>query len=177
MALPDAALPAADDAPGLAWHADSAEGASRRLGVDQASGLSDEEAAARLARHGPNRLTERPGKPAWRRFAAQLGQPLVLVLIAAGLDGFWRGEGYAGATVVTGLGVIFLLGNLGIMALTAWNLLLRLWPVLLIAFGLDMALGHDRPWAAAAGRQAPRHPPAAFVTPTAARLGEAGLPP
>jgi len=85
MALPDAALPAADDAPGLAWHADSAEGASRRLGVDQASGLADAEAAARLARHGPNRLTARPGKPAWRRFAAQLGQPLVLVLIAAGV--------------------------------------------------------------------------------------------
>jgi len=85
MALPDAALPAADDAPGLAWHADSADAAARRLGVDHAAGLADAEAAARLARHGPNRLTERPGKPAWRRFAAQLGQPLVLVLIAAGV--------------------------------------------------------------------------------------------
>jgi len=85
MALPDAALPAADDASGLAWHADSAEGASRRLGVDHASGLADGEAAARLARHGLNRLTERPGKPAWQRFTAQLGQPLVLVLIAAGV--------------------------------------------------------------------------------------------
>ena len=85
MALPDAALPAADDAPELAWHADSAEGAARRLGVDHAAGLSEGEAAARLARHGPNRLSERPGKPAWRRFAAQLGQPLILVLIAAGM--------------------------------------------------------------------------------------------
>ena len=85
MALPDPAISTADDASTVAWHAQTAEAASQRLGVDHAAGLADDEAAARLTRHGPNRLTERPGKPAWRRFAAQLGQPLVLVLIAAGL--------------------------------------------------------------------------------------------
>ncbi|MFZ2971902.1 MAG: cation-transporting P-type ATPase [Ferribacterium limneticum] len=85
MALPDAALPAADDAPDLAWHADTAEAAAQRLDVDHATGLADNEAATRLSRHGHNRLTERPGKPAWRRFAAQLGQPLVIVLIGAGI--------------------------------------------------------------------------------------------
>jgi hypothetical protein len=74
-----------------------------------------------------------------------------LLLIAAGLDGFWRGEGYAGATVVTGLGVIFLLSNLGYMAFTAWDLILRLWPVILVAVGLDIILGHRRPWSAAIG--------------------------
>lgn len=84
MALPDPAIPAPDVAP-LAWHADSAESAARRLGVDSTHGLSDDEAAIRLSRHGLNRLTETPGKPAWRRFAAQLAQPLVLVLIAAGM--------------------------------------------------------------------------------------------
>ena len=84
MALPDPAIPAPDVAP-LAWHADSAESAARRLGVDSVHGLSDDEAAIRLSRHGPNCLTETPGKPAWRRFAAQLAQPLVLVLIAAGV--------------------------------------------------------------------------------------------
>ncbi|WP_295005208.1 HAD-IC family P-type ATPase [uncultured Dechloromonas sp.] len=67
-----------------AWHARSAASAAQEMGVDGAQGLSEAEAAARLARHGPNRLSERPGKPAWRRFAAQLGQPLVLVLLAAG---------------------------------------------------------------------------------------------
>ncbi len=85
MALPDSPLPPADDAPELAWHAHSADSAARRLGVDHATGLGDDEAATRLARHGPNQLTERPGKPAWRRFAAQLGQPLVIVLIGAGM--------------------------------------------------------------------------------------------
>jgi hypothetical protein len=74
-----------------------------------------------------------------------------LLLIVAGLDGFWRGEGYAGATVVTGLGVIFLLGNLGYLSFTAWDLILRLWPVLLVAIGLDILLGRNRPWSAAVG--------------------------
>ena len=93
MALPDPALPDADSAPPLAWHADTADNASRRLGVDHAAGLDDGEAAERLRQHGPNRLTERPGKPAWRRFAAQLAQPLVLVLIAAGAVTAGLGEG------------------------------------------------------------------------------------
>ena len=84
MALPDASLPDAERPAPLAWHAHSAESAARQLAVDCASGLDEAEAAARLDRHGANRLTERPGKPAWQRFLAQLTQPLVLVLIAAG---------------------------------------------------------------------------------------------
>jgi hypothetical protein len=74
-----------------------------------------------------------------------------LLLIAAGLDGFWRGQGYAGATVVTGLGVIFLMGNLGYLSFTAWDLILRLWPIFLVALGLDIILGRQRPWSAALG--------------------------
>ncbi len=84
MALPDPALPHAERPASLAWHAQSTESVARQLGVDCASGLDEAEAAARLDRHGANRLTERPGKPAWQRFLAQLTQPLVLVLIAAG---------------------------------------------------------------------------------------------
>ncbi|MDE2440346.1 MAG: cation-transporting P-type ATPase [Betaproteobacteria bacterium] len=75
-----------------AWHAHTADSATQRLGVDSRLGLSDEEAACRLDRHGPNRLTERPGKAAWRRFAAQLTQPLVIVLIAAGVVTAGLGE-------------------------------------------------------------------------------------
>ena len=85
MAFPDPAISSADFAPGIAWHADSAEAAARRLTVDSATGLTEDEAAARLAKHGPNCLTEIPGMPAWRRFAAQLTEPLVLVLIASGV--------------------------------------------------------------------------------------------
>lgn len=74
-----------------------------------------------------------------------------VILIAAGLDGFWRGEGYTGATVVTGLGVLFLLGNLGYLTLSAWDLILRLWPLIIVAVGLDLLLGKRRPWSAIAG--------------------------
>ncbi len=74
-----------------------------------------------------------------------------VILIAAGLDGYWRGEGYTGATVVTGLGVLFLLGNLGYLTLSAWDLILRLWPLIIVAVGLDLLIGKRRPWSALAG--------------------------
>lgn len=74
-----------------------------------------------------------------------------VLLIAAGLDGFWRGEGYAGATVVTGLGVLFLLGNLGYLTLSAWDLILRLWPLFIVAVGLDLLIGKREAWSAIAG--------------------------
>ena len=74
-----------------------------------------------------------------------------VILIAAGLDGFWKGEGYTGATVVTGLGVLFLLGNLGYLTLSTWDLILRLWPLIIVAIGLDLLIGKRRPWSAVAG--------------------------
>ncbi len=74
-----------------------------------------------------------------------------VLLVAAGLDGFWRGDGYAGATVVTGLGVIFLMGNLGYLAPTAWDLVLRLWPLFLVALGLDIIIGRRQRWSALIG--------------------------
>jgi cation-transporting ATPase F len=102
MALPDPAVPPADDASPVAWHALTADAAARRQEVDWATGLSAGEAAGRLARHGPNRLTQAPGKPAWKRFAGQLGQPLVLVLIAAGLVTSMLGE-WVDASVIFGV--------------------------------------------------------------------------
>jgi len=102
MALPDPALPAADDPSALAWHAEPVDAVETRLAVDCASGLGDAEVAARLVRYGPNRLTETPGKPAWRRFADQLMQPLVLVLIAAGVVTAALGE-WVDAGVIFGV--------------------------------------------------------------------------
>ena len=74
-----------------------------------------------------------------------------VILIAAGLDGFWRGEGYTGATVVTGLGVLFLWANLGHLTISIWDLVLRLWPLIIVAVGLDLLIGKRRPWSAIAG--------------------------
>ncbi len=111
MALPDPAISAPDDASTVGdWHARLAEQVARHLGVEPAHGLSDEEARVRLERHGPNRLRERPGKPAWRRFAEQLCQPLVLVLIAAGVITGALGE-WVDAGVI--LGVVLVNATIG----------------------------------------------------------------
>lgn len=48
-----------------------------------ASGLSDREAARRLAEHGPNVVGGAPVTPLWRRVALRLRDPLIMVLLAA----------------------------------------------------------------------------------------------
>ena len=44
------------------------------------------------------------------------------------------------------LGIAFLLNNLGCLGWSAWETILRLWPVILIAFGLEMVLGRGSAW-------------------------------
>ncbi len=53
------------------------------LGVDVETGLSAQEAASRLAQHGPNELRAAPPVPAWRRALAQFQDPLIYLLLAA----------------------------------------------------------------------------------------------
>lgn len=101
MALPDPAIPAPDDTP-LAWHAQTGEQVAQALAVSCESGLSEAEVAERLSRHGPNLMTEKPGKPAWQRFLEQLMQPLVLVLIGAGLITAALGE-WTDSSVIFGV--------------------------------------------------------------------------
>jgi hypothetical protein len=69
--------------------------------------------------------------------------PLLLVLI--GLDGLLNRNGVVGPSLMIGLGVIFLLNNFGYLVLDVWQLILSLWPVLLIAFGFDLLIGR-RSW-------------------------------
>lgn len=51
-----------------------------------------------------------------------------------------QGGGLVGAVILIGLGVAFLLNNMGILSVN-WLGLLRFWPVLLILVGLDVLLG------------------------------------
>jgi hypothetical protein len=74
-----------------------------------------------------------------------------LLLIVGGLDGLLRREGMVGAVLLVGLGVIFLLSNLGYLALSAWEVIVRFWPVFLVALGLDILIGRRRPWAPIVG--------------------------
>ena len=55
-----------------------------------------------------------------------------------------RRGGLIGPLILIGLGVVFLLNNLGILDWSIWEILLRLWPVLLVAAGLDLILGCPR---------------------------------
>jgi len=56
---------------------------ARSLGVDLERGLTAEEVAGRLALAGPNELRSVPPVPAWRKFVAQFGDPLIYLLLAA----------------------------------------------------------------------------------------------
>ena len=53
------------------------------LGSDAEGGLSGDEAADRLARHGPNRIDPAAEIPAWRKFLEQFRDPLIYLLFAA----------------------------------------------------------------------------------------------
>jgi hypothetical protein len=46
-----------------------------------------------------------------------------------------------GPVILIGLGVVFLLSNLEILPWGVWEVILRLWPVLLVAVGLDLIVG------------------------------------
>ena len=74
-------------------------------GVDASNGLAEDEAAARLARHGPNRPRSVPGRSALSRFGAQFTQPLVLVLIAAGIVTGALGE-WVDTSVILGVVIV-----------------------------------------------------------------------
>ena len=64
----------ADVANDTAWHVLSRDDAVHELHVEPARGLTDEEAAERLARYGPNRFAEALSPE--RRFEpVRLGQP------------------------------------------------------------------------------------------------------
>jgi hypothetical protein len=74
-----------------------------------------------------------------------------LLFIAGGLDSLYRRESFVGPILFIGLGTVILLANLGYLQLVSWTVLLRLWPVLLIAFGLDILIGHRSIWSAVVG--------------------------
>jgi hypothetical protein len=51
-----------------------------------------------------------------------------------------------GPILLIGAGVLFLLNNLGIVDWAVWGGLWRLWPLALVAIGLDLLFGRRRPW-------------------------------
>ncbi|MBN2691543.1 MAG: HAD-IC family P-type ATPase [Burkholderiaceae bacterium] len=71
-----------------AWHAEDASAALHALRSDAQHGLSASEARQRLRTHGPNSLPAPARRGPLLRFALQLHNPLIYVLLAAGLITF-----------------------------------------------------------------------------------------
>jgi cation-transporting ATPase F len=66
-------------------HAQSAEAALVELGSDLRRGLEAGEVARRQERSGWNELPEVSGQPAWLKLLLQFNQPLIYILLVAGL--------------------------------------------------------------------------------------------
>ncbi|MGC4787928.1 HAD-IC family P-type ATPase [Micromonospora sp. DT178] len=72
------------------------------LGTDTEHGLTDEEAAARLQRYGPNVLPSATGGGVLRRLLRQFHNPLIYVLVAAGVVTLLLAE-YVDSAVIFGV--------------------------------------------------------------------------
>lgn len=69
------------------------------------SGLAPEEVARRYEQHGWNELQFKPGKPAWLRFLLQFHQPLLYILLLAGMVKAFLGS-WTNAAVIWGVTLI-----------------------------------------------------------------------
>jgi len=87
------------------WHHLPIDEVAERLTTALDLGLSDDEALARRARHGENRITPKPGKGPLLRFVLQFAQPLVLVLLLAGTVTAFLGQ-WVDAGVIFGVTLI-----------------------------------------------------------------------
>lgn len=50
-------------------------------------------------------------------------------------------SGFVGPFILVGIGILFLLNNMGLIQVNFWQLASTLWPVILIGVGLDMLIG------------------------------------
>ena len=69
-----------------------------------------------------------------------------LLLVIGGIEGFINRGGFVWSVLLSGLGVLFLLSNFNYIHVSVWNIAFRLWPVLIIALGLDLLIGRRRGW-------------------------------
>jgi len=89
MTLPHAPLTEADTLP---WHTRTAEAVAAAMAVTPAAGLSEDEAASRLVRHGLNALPEGKQRGPLQIFLSQFSDVMILVLLAAAAISMALGE-------------------------------------------------------------------------------------
>ena len=78
--------------PSASWHAGSPVDVAAQLDVDPARGLSFTEAGHRLAKQGPNRLSEVPPRAAWLKLLDQFKGVLILILAIAAVVAYFVGD-------------------------------------------------------------------------------------
>src|SRR5262245_60343650 len=71
------------------WFALPGEDVAVELGVDTHNGLSNEEAAVRAAKYGPNAFAAAKSEPRWHAFVRQYRDPMQIVLLVAGVGSIW----------------------------------------------------------------------------------------
>ncbi|MFH7029155.1 MAG: cation-translocating P-type ATPase [Heteroscytonema crispum UTEX LB 1556] len=71
--------------PSTLWHSMEIEQAINLLQSDRERGLSGAQIKQALARFGANELTAKKGQPWWIKFLLQFNQPLLIILLCAGL--------------------------------------------------------------------------------------------
>ena len=69
-----------------------------------------------------------------------------VLLILAGLNDLIRREGIAWPILLIGTGVFFLLNNFGPKIWISWTQIIQLWPILLIAAGIDLVFKGESGW-------------------------------
>ncbi len=92
------------------WHDLPVSQVAGLLKTDLLGGLSAAEVESRLKQYGPNKVTEKPGTPAWKRFLLQFHQPLIYILLVASGLTLALGEFVDGSVI---FGVVFILGLIG----------------------------------------------------------------
>lgn len=85
---------------GTAWHTFAPDDALGALGTDARSGLAADEAARRLAEHGPNALVEGPRRSIARMLLDQFSDVMVLVLVGAAVLSGLLGEAHDTVAIV-----------------------------------------------------------------------------
>jgi hypothetical protein len=74
-----------------------------------------------------------------------------LLLIVAGLDDLIRGRGIAWPILLISAGAFLLYNNFGPQSWISWTQLFQLWPIILIAFGIDVLFRGQSGWMIATG--------------------------
>ncbi len=72
-----------------------------------------------------------------------------VIFILGGLEDLIRNRKVAGPAFGISLGVVLLLNNLGMLSWGVWGVLLRFWPVILIAVGIELIAGKRSWWGSA----------------------------